>query len=405
MPSFRYRALTQAGEMVSGSISAISASEVVRQVEYLGLVPIEAVSDGGGAGGWNLSLAFFNKPRLEDVTIFTRDLALLLKAGARLDAALELLSSDADIGRLRPIIGKVRSGILGGESLAEAISRHPTAFPEVYVALVRVGEASGTLDHVLEVLAAERERGEALRRKLGEAMRYPAFILFASGCVLTFFLLFVLPQFASVLRGFQAKLDPIVVFFLGLSDLVRFHGTAIAVGAVILLVSGWSLAVRPDVQRAAWNAMMHLPVLKSLLMFHTTGLFCRNLGLLLGSGLTLSATLRILVDLLDRRGRPETWTRVADHVRHGGKLSDALADAKALPATAVRMLRLGEETGQLATLSSRIAEFYEAKLQRSLDRIIGVAGPAAIIGISTIVGGLIVSVMTSLLSVSQIVAS
>lgn len=405
MPSFRYRALTQAGEMVSGSISATSASEVVRQVEYLGLVPIEAVSDGGGGGGWNLSLAFFNKPRLEDVTIFTRDLALLLKAGARIDAALELLSSDTDIGRLRPIISKVRSSVLSGESLAEAVSHHPTVFPDVYVALVRVGEASGTLDHVLEVLAAERERGEALRRKLGEAMRYPAFILFASGCVLTFFLLFVLPQFASVLRGFQTKLDPIVVFFLGLSDLVRSHGTAIAVCAVILLISGWLLAARPDAQRAAWNAMMHLPILKSLLMFHTTGLFCRNLGLLLGSGLTLSATLRILVDLLDRRGRPETWTRVADHVRHGGKLSDALADAKALPATAVRMLRIGEETGQLATLSSRIAEFYEAKLQRSLDRIIGIAGPAAIIGISTIVGGLIVSVMTSLLSVSQIVAS
>src|SRR5579872_7183148 len=391
--------------MVSGSISATSAAEVVRQVEYLGLVPIEAVSDGGGAGGWNLSLAFFNKPRLEDVTIFTRDLALLLKAGARIDAALELLSSDTDIGRLRPIIGKVRSSVLSGESLAEAVSHHPTVFPDVYVALVRVGEASGTLDHVLEVLAAERERGEALRRKLGEAMRYPAFILFASGCVLTFFLLFVLPQFGSVLRGFQTKLDPIVVFFLGLSDLVRSHGTAIAVCAVILVISGWLLAARPDAQRAAWNAMMHLPILKSLLMFHTTGLFCRNLGLLLGSGLTLSATLRILVDLLDRRGRPETWTRVADHVRHGGKLSDALADAKALPATAVRMLRIGEETGQLATLSSRIAEFYEAKLQRSLDRIIGIAGPAAIIGISTIVGGLIVSVMTSLLSVSQIVSS
>ena len=405
MPSFRYRALTQAGEMVSGSISATSASEVMRQVEYLGLVPIEAANDGGGSTGWNLHLAFFNKPRVEDVTIFTRDLALLLKAGARLDAALELLASDRDIGRLSPIIGKVRSGILSGESLAEAISHHPTVFPKVYEALVRVGEASGTLDHVLEVLAAERERGEALRRKLGDAMRYPAFILFAAGSVLTFFLLFVLPQFGSVLRGFQAKLDPIVVFFLGFSDLVRSHGTVIVVGAVILLISGWVLAVRPDVQRSAWNTMMHLPVLKTLLMFHTAGVFCRNLGLLLGSGLTLSATLRILVDLLDRRGRPETWTRVADHVRHGGRLSDALADTKALPATAVRMLRLGEETGQLATLSSRIAEFYEAKLQRSLDRIIGVAGPAAIIGISIIVGGLIVSVMTSLLSVSQIVSS
>jgi general secretion pathway protein F len=170
-------------------------------------------------------------------------------------------------------------------------------------------------------------------------------------------------------------------------------------------VAGWLVGGRADVQRAAWTTMARLPLLKSLLMFHTTGLFCRNLGLLLSSGMTLSAALRILVDLLDRRGPRDTWAGVADHVRHGGKLSDALGAAKALPPTAVRMLRLGEETGQLATLSSRIAEFYEAKLQRSLDRIIGIAGPAAIIGISVVVGGLIVSVMTSLLSVSQIVAS
>lgn len=378
---------------------------MIRQVEYLGLVPIEAVNDTGQTVASQLNFTFLNRPRAEDVTIFTRDLALLLKAGARLDAALELLSDDLDIGRLRPIVGKVRSSILGGESLAEAVSHHPTAFPEVYVALVRVGEAAGTLDHVLEVLAAERERGEALRRKLADAARYPAFILFAAGSVLTFFLLFVLPQFAAVLRGFQAHLDPIVGFFLGLSDLVRSHGSIIAIVVIIVLAAGWLVAGRADTQRAAWNTMARLPLLRSLLMFHTTAMFCRNMGLLLSSGMTLSAALRIMVDLLDRRGQPEVWARVADHVRHGGKLSDALADAKALPATAIRMLRLGEETGQLAALSSRIAEFYEAKLQRSLDRIIGIAGPAAIIGISVVVGGLIVSVMTSLLSVSQIVAS
>ena len=403
VPNFRYRALTQAGEIVSGSISATTSAEVVRQVEYLGLLPVEAVIDAGRATTSRLNFAFFNKPRSEDITIFTRDLALLLKAGARLDAALDLLATDMDIGRLRPTVGKIRSSILGGESFAEAISQHPTVFPAIYVALVRVGEASGTLDHLLESLALERERAEAVRRKLAEAMRYPAFILAASSCVLAFFLLFVLPQFASVLRGFQAKLDPIVVFFLGLSDLVRSHGDAIALGTAIALTAAWLLARRPDVQRATWNLMAKTPVLKSLLLFHTTGLFCRNLGLLLGSGTTVSAALRILVEMLDRRGRPQAWITVADRVRHGSKLSDALADAETLPAAAVRMLRLGEETGQLATISSRIAEFYEAKLQRSLDRIVGIAGPAAIICISIVVGGLIVSVMTSLLSVSQIV--
>jgi len=112
---------------------------------------------------------------------------------------------------------------------------------------------------------------------------------------------------------------------------------------------------------------------------------------------------RILVDIMAVTGNEQGWSAAADRVRHGGKLSDALAVANSLPPMAVRMLRLGEETGQLPTLAGRVAEFYEAKLQRSLDRIVGIVGPLAIISISTVVGGLIVSVMTALLSVTQLV--
>jgi general secretion pathway protein F len=185
----------------------------------------------------------------------------------------------------------------------------------------------------------------------------------------------------------------------------RAHGNIVATGLAVALTTIWLLARRADVERATWTALRRILLAKSLLLYHATGLFCRNLGLLLASGLTISATLRILVEIMSRRGEPEAWIRVADRVRHGGKLSDALADEQALPSMAVRMLRLGDETGRLATLSSRVAELYEAKLQRSVDRIVGIAGPAATIGISLVVGGLIVSVMTSLLSVSQIVAS
>jgi len=283
------------------------------------------------------------------------------------------------------------------------VAHQATIFPAVYIALVRVGEASGTLDHILELLAVERQRTEAVRRKLSEATRYPVFVLCAAGCVMCFFLLFVLPQFASVLRDFGAKLDPIVAMFLGLSDFVRTQSDVIGASVAIALMIGWLLARRVEVRRAVRRNIARLPILKSLLMYHTAALFCRNLGVLLNSGMTLSAALRILVDMMDQRGRPAAWTQVADRVRHGGKLSDALADADALPAMAVRMLKLGEETGQLASLSSRIAEFYEAKLERSLDRIVGIVGPAAIIAISVVVGGLIVSVMTSLLSVTQLV--
>ena len=403
MPNFRYRALTQAGEIVSGSISAPTAAEVDRRIEYLGLVPIDAVAAEGRAAAARFSLAFLSQPRVEDVTVFTRDLALLLKAGARLDAALELLATDIDIGRLRPIVSKLRASVLGGESFADAVSHHPAAFPALYVALVRVGEASGTLDHILEVLANERARAELLRRRLGEAVRYPAFVLFAAGCVLSFFLLFVLPQFAGVLREFGTKLDPIVEFFLGLSDLLRSHGDVIAAVAAAALALVWITSRRAPMRQAIVRALTRLPLVRSVVTFHVTALFCRNLGVLLGSGMTLSSALRILVDMMGGTGHPAVWSHVVGRVRQGSKLSDALAEVHALPAMAVRMLKLGEETGQLPTLAGRIAEFYEAKLQRSLDRIVGIAGPAAIITISIVVGGLIVSVMTSLLSVSQIV--
>jgi general secretion pathway protein F len=402
MPNFRYRALTQGGEVVSGSLSAPTAAEVARRIEYLGLVPIETVADAA-SGASRLNFSFGRTPRAEDVTVFTLDLALLLKAGARLDDGLDLLSSDVDIGRLRPFVAKIRASVLAGESFGEALGHHPLLFPPMYVALVRVGEASGALDQILEVLASERARAETLRRKLSDALRYPAFVLFAATCVLFFFLMFVLPQFAVVLRDFGAKLDPMVVGFLALSDFLRDNKDVILGATAAILVGAWLLLRRPAVRVAIFTQLARLPLIRSVMMFHRTALFSRNLGVLLGAAVPLTTTLRILVDMMGTTSNPAIWTRAVERVRHGGKLSDALSDASVLPPMAIRMLRLGEETGQLPMLSGRVAEFYEAKLHRSLDRVVGIAGPAAIITISIVVGGLIVSVMTSLLSVSQIV--
>ena len=399
MPNFRYRALTQNGELVSGSISAASLAEVSQRIEYLGLVAIDTALERGAAG-WSFSLS---RPRPEDVTIFTRDLALLMKAGARLNDALELLANDMDVGRLRPAILKIKTAILSGESFAEALGHHSSLFPPMYVALVRVGEMSGTLDHILETLGSERTRAEALHRRVTDALQYPAFVLLAAGAVLIFFVMFVLPQFSSVLRDFNAKTDPIVETFLALSDLLRGHGTEVAAVLSGTVVGAWLLWRRPGVRASAVAQLVRLPVISSVVDFHRTALFCRNLGILLGSGVTLTATLRILVDIMSATGNVPVWTAMADRVRHGGKLSDALTASAVLPPVSVRMLRLGEETGQLPTLATRVAEFYEAKLQRRLDRIVGIIGPAAIVTISVIVGGLIVSVMTALLSVTQVV--
>jgi general secretion pathway protein F len=404
MPNFCYRALTQKGEVVSGSITAASLAEVAQRIEYLGLVAIDAGPEEE-AKRWSLSLAALqlSKPSPADVTIFTRDLALLLKAGARLNDALELLANDMDVGRLRPVINDIKNAILSGESFAEALGREPALFPAMYVALVRVGEMSGGLDHILETIGIERTRAEALRRKVTGALQYPAFVLLAAGGVLVFFVTFVLPQFSAVLRDFNAKTDPVIEVFLTLSDLLRGHGFEIGAVVGIAVIGGWLAWRRPAVRASVVTQFARLPVISTVVEFHRAALFSRNLGILLGSGVTLTATLRILIDIMTATGEVPAWAAMADRVRHGGRLADALAASAVLPPVAVRMLRLGEETGQLPTLSGRVAEFYEEKLQRQLDRVVAIIGPAAIILISVVVGGLIVSVMTALLSVTQVV--
>ena len=403
MPNFRYRALTQNGEVVHGTLTAPTAAEVAHRIEYLKLLPIETIEDTRKAVASRGDFGLFNRPSPTEVTTFTRDLALLLKAGARLDDALELLANDSDVGKLRPVVGKLRAALLSGESLAGAVSDHAALFPPMYVALVRVGEVSGTLDQVLEMLGAERTRAELMRRKLTDAMQYPAFVLAAAFCVMLFFILFVLPQFSSVLQDFGGKSDSALSMFIRLSDFLRANATAVLLGCAFSIAVIWWLLRRPGAGAAVVNAVSRIPGIAGIFRFYRTTLFCRNLAVLLGSGVNLTATLRILIDIMAVTGSEVTWTAAADRVRHGGKLSDALSASNSLPPMAVRMLRLGEETGQLPALAGRVAEFYEAKLQRSLDRVVAIIGPLAIVTISTVVGGLIVSVMTALLSVTQLV--
>src|SRR6185312_5498095 len=387
MPNYRYRAINGSGELISGAMAAQSAAEVMQRIEQLGLVLVENLApDQGGTS--QRSFGLFNKPRAEDVTVFTRDLGLLLRAGARVNDALDLLAGDRDIGRLRPVVAELRSHVLAGETFADALAHHPDLFTPMYIALIRVGEASGALDNVLEVLANERTRAEALR--------YPAFILLAASCVLIFFLSFVLPQFASVLHDLGAKIDPTLALFLSLSGFLRSNATTLAAVLLVCLSAAWLLLRRPSVRTAAVTAFVRLPLMHRVMPYYRAPLFCRNLSVLLGSGVHLTTALRILTDIMATTGSADIWHQIVDRVRHGAKLSDALAESDTLPPMAVRMLRLGDETGQLPVLAGRVADFYEAKLQRTLDRLVGIAGPAAIIAISLVVGGLIVSVMTAL---------
>jgi general secretion pathway protein F len=401
MPNYRYQAITQSGELVKGTISAPTPAEVERRIGYLRLVPVDDIVEESSVSGTQVGFKFGRRPRSDEITAFTLDLALLLKAGVRLDDALGLLAANG--GRLQSIVQAVHSSVLAGETFSDALAKYPNVFPAAYLALVRVGESVGTLDRIFEMLARDRARADALRRKLTDALQYPAFVLFAAGCVLVFFLTFVLPQFATVLHEFGAKIEPLTAFFMWISGILNAHQDLVGAIAALFLATAFFLGRNADFRVAALNRIARLPFARTMFSFHQTAIFCRNLHILLTAAVPLTPALRLLVQMMLAVGGGSTWTQIVEPVRHGAKLSDALAKNAALPPLALRMLRLGEESGQLPDLAERVADYYETKLQRNLDRFVAVVGPIAIITISTVVGGLIVSIMTSLLSVTQLV--
>jgi len=310
MPNFRYRALTENGDIVSGLITAPTCADVASRIDYLRLVPVGPIIEESSTRATRLSFKFEQRVRSEDVTIFTLDLALLLKAGARLDRALELLATDPDIGRLRSTAGAIRSSILAGESFGDALTHHPALFSPMYVALVRVGEASGTLDKILQVLANDRGRAEALRRKVADALRYPAFLLFAAICVLVFFLMFVLPQLGAVLHDFGAKIDPVAGAFLQLSESMNAHQDVIGLAAMLVLATGLLLPRQAKLRTALIFRMVRLPVVRTIVALHQTAIFSRNLEVLLAAGVPLTISLRIIANMMAAWGGGALWTRV-----------------------------------------------------------------------------------------------
>ena len=301
MPNFRYRALTHNGEIVSGVIAASTSTEVARRIDYLRLVPIDPIVEEIARAS-RFSFKFEKRVRAEDVTIFTLDLALLLKAGARLDRALELLATDSDGSRLCSTAAAIRSAVLSGESFADALAKHPALFPPIYVALVRVGEMSGTLEQILQVVASDRSRAEALQRKVIDALRYPAFLLFAAMCVLVFFLMFVLPQFGSVLHDFGAKIDPVVGTFLQLSEFMNEQKDMIATAIATMLAAALFSARHAKFRAAFIFRAVRLPLVRRVVALQQTSFFCRNLAVLLSAGVPLTASLRILADMMSSLG-------------------------------------------------------------------------------------------------------
>jgi general secretion pathway protein F len=400
MATIQYKALDAQGRFVVGELEATDMRDASARLQQLGYVPLETNAGGEAAAAKASRFTLTRSVSQRELTVFIRELALVLRAGLPLDEALHLLS-DEERPRLSIVAERLRSAITGGAGFAEAMQKQPKIFKQDLIATVRVAEASGNLEGVLEAVAEERAKTERLVDKISGSLRYPAFLLLASMAVLVFFLLVVVPQFATVIRDFGQEPEGLVAGVLAASDFMLAYGDVVAgvvagTAALVLLVLR-----RASARKALWNAIERLPGLRTIFQLRRTVLFCGSLGSLLKNGVTLTEALRVLIDLPGAGS--QGLEQALEGVRRGGRLVEALRRIDYLPPIALAMLRVGEESGELAMVSRRTAEFYEAKLSASLERFAGIVGPAAIVLIAGVVGTLIVSILSALLSVNQMV--
>lgn len=401
MTVFQYRAVSASGRMVTGSTEAASPAEVLQELERSGATPIFAREGAAPASrSWRERLT--PEPRGEEITAFTLDLAMLLKGGVVLDEALSILADMESRRWLASLIRQLHGELTSGKSFSSVLAMHPRAFTPVYVQTVAVAETAGRLGAALEDLARERQRNERLKRKFLSAIAYPAFLIVAALGVMSFVLLFVIPQFEGAIAGFRAKLSPSALMVFDLSRAFRDNLDLLIGGAAVVLAVGMLIS-RLTRRRSGFTRLLaRLPLTRAILRYDLTVTFCRTLSILLANGVPITTALRLIRDVVRPPDAREAIDLVLADVRQGSSISAALKARAFLPTHVVQMLRVGEEARQMADSAERVATFYELKLETALGRLTAVIGPALMIAVACLIAWLIISVMTALISVNDL---
>ncbi len=407
MGFYRYKAVDRYGKRIEGEIEAESRLFVFERLNELGHLPVEveAISaEHSTLRGTRRKSWLARGPSRAQVTLLTRELAMLLKAGLTLDGALALLEEEGRANAMRSVVTRLRYELSEGRSFADALAAQGDVFPEVYCNMVRVAEASGRLQEVLEQIAAAREQEQKIRTKMLSALLYPSFLVVSAIAIVTLLLVYVIPRFKLVIADAGAETPESARLVIAASDWLNAHGTTLALGllALFLVVR---LALRLEgFAHALQSLLFRLPVIGRLLKANMTIVFSRSLATLLNSGIELPMALDLSRRLVRARPAARAIEAAVEALRKGQDFIAPLAGARLFDPTVINLLRVGEESGNLAESASYLAEMYEEKADVLIKRILIVLEPAIIILVSLLVAGIVIAILSAIISVNDLVA-
>lgn len=401
LSSYRYTALNQDGITVKGIIKAALEYEAENLIISRGYLPItiEEVPPMFSLEG-ALPSIFRVKPK--DVTIFSRQLATLLRSGISILPALEVLRGQAtSSGIFKKILGKITDDLHSGESFFRACSRHPTCFSDIYCKSISVGEQTGNLDNVLDRMADYYEKQGAIAKKLGGALVYPLMILGIGIVVVAVLITTVLPNLVDLFASVGTELPLPTRILMGLSSFVVNNKIAILSVMIVLAVLILWTVKQPSGRRMLDRLKITMPMIGQMVLMGEMSRFCRSLSILVNAGLKLQEIMATLPhtttnNIIIR----DALTQVSHRLILGEGLAGPMSTIKFFPPLLVQMIKVGEESNTLGSSMGVVADFYETAYEDRAKSLSGFLGPAATILVALMVGGIAVSVIMPIYSLT-----
>lgn len=400
--TFHYRAIASDGKVRTGVITADDGKSVARQLVRQGLTPVYVGADEKKSAALSIKLPSLGSARRKDVLFFTQELSTLLNSGVPLDRALSITSELTTRQQFRAIILDILRSIKGGKALADSLALHPTYFSDLFINMVRAGEASGSLGQIFERLSEfERSRDE-LRSYIVSSMIYPSLLACVGVGSIFLILNFVVPRFATIFDDGHMQIPLPTKIMLDASHIVQTWWWLAAL-ILIVVVGGFRYYIGTPKGRFWWDdSRLKLPMIGDALRKAETSRFARAMSTLVANSVPLVQSLNISAGILFNSRMANSLKDVAQGVKRGEGISQPLARTRMFPPLASHLLTVGEETGKLDLMFARMADIYEEETRAAIKRFTAIFEPLVILIMGIVVGGLILSMLIAITSINDV---